>query len=106
MRKSRSCTWAAHADLKVWFAYSSSHLAPGLSLGLLCRLAAYREKVRERAKIVDAEEEKQRLRGQVLGKQVEGPDVDAFMRQLAEVRSRPAASQQLERFVALNGSQT
>lgn len=53
---------------------------------LLCRLAAYREKVRERAKAVDAEDAKQRLRGQVMGKRVEGPDVNAFMRQLAEVR--------------------
>lgn len=81
-------------------------MAPELSLRLLCRLAAYREMVRERAKIVDAEEEKQRLRGKVLGKQVERPDVDAFMRQLAEVRSRVPAFPQLEQFTAFNGSQS
>lgn len=50
-----------------------------------CRLEAYRVQVRERAKKVDAEDAKQRLRGQVLGKRVEGPDVDAFLRQLADV---------------------
>lgn len=46
------------------------------------RLHEYRERVKERAKAVDAEEEKQRLRGQVLGKEVDGPDVNAFLRQL------------------------
>lgn len=38
--------------------------------------------MRERAKAVEAEEEKQKLRGQVLGKKVDGPDVNAFLRQL------------------------
>jgi hypothetical protein len=38
--------------------------------------------VRERAKEVESEEEKQRLRGQVLGRKVDGPDVNAFLRQL------------------------
>lgn len=47
-----------------------------------CRLHEYREKVKERTKAVEAEEEKQRLRGQVLGKKVDGPNVNAFLRQL------------------------
>lgn len=50
--------------------------------GHACRLHEYRETVKERAKAVEAEEEKQRLRGQVLGKKVDGPDVNAFLRQL------------------------
>ena len=58
-----------------------------------CRLHEYREKVKERAKVVEAEEEKQRLRGRVLGKNV-GPDVNAFLRQLGPdskaVRCQPA----------------
>jgi hypothetical protein len=52
-------------------------------LTCICRLAKYRETVRERAQQVQLEEEKQKLRGQVLGNKVDGPDMDAFLRQLS-----------------------
>ena len=45
-----------------------------------CRLKEYRDKVRKNAAAADAEEAKQRLRQATLG--VQGPNMDAFLRQL------------------------
>eukprot|EP00892_Ulva_mutabilis_P008134 jgi/Ulvmu1/5693/UM024_0040.1 len=69
-----------------WRSWLNGHRQIAPTTDEIDRLEAYREKVRENAKRVDAEDEKQRIRGQVLGKQVEGPDIDAFLRQVAEKR--------------------
>jgi hypothetical protein len=53
-----------------------------------CRLREYRKTAKKNAEAFDREEAKQRLRQATLSTRVEGPDMDAFLRQLGgQVRS-------------------